>query len=287
MLITEIDESNLYYFSEAILERYALRSTKDTFIGLVDDSDRAVGAAALSARHDNMQLDYIGIEDASQGRGLGSYFINAIAECIDETMFKNLTAIMYLKPDESDNSITKFLKNNGFSVQTLEGRRNCYDLRKICKMARESDRKKFDTGTIHRGFELDEKLRENLFALDDRYFTKSDAYIDAEEVLSEDNLYGGVYVKDGKIVSSLVAMPCADGILIEGVYAAAGEGTNGLKELFDNAVVKVADQKEIPPYLYIDTIGSVFQKYEEKLMGDKGIKPVDTYEAYVFTRELR
>ncbi len=286
MLLTEIDESNLYYFSEAILERYALRSDKDTFIGLVDDNDHAAGAAALSARHDNMQLDYIGIEDDSRGRGLGSEFINAIAECIDETMFKNLTAIMYLKPDEPDNSIAKFLKKNGFKSQTIEGRRNCYDLRKICKMAEESDRKKFDTGTILKSTDINEKLREMLYELDDIYTPKSDAYIDANEVLSEDNLYGGIYVKEGRITASLVALPCADGILIEGIYSSTG-GRNGLKELFDNAVVKVAAQKDIPPYLYIDTIGETFQKYEEKLMGEKGLSPVSSYEAYVFTRELR
>ncbi len=285
MIITVINDDNVRFFYEAIGERYDQRKNNETYVGLVNDDDRAVGAAILTAGSGSMLLSYIGIEDESRRQGLGSMFIDEIIDSIDRTMFDRLKAILFLKDTDRNGPIPAFLKSNVFMERPSYSRRTRYDLKAIMDMAASADRRRFDNGTVVRAENLSDPQREMIYEIDDILYEDKDAYFDAERILSDDNRFGGIYIKDDRVVAALCASPFEDGVRIENIYASK-DGREGLKELFDNAIIRISDQDEIPQYLYIDTVGAALQQFEDKLMGAKGISPVESRKAYVFEREL-
>ena len=203
MIITVINDDNVRFFYEAIGERYDQRKNNETYVGLVNDDDRAVGAAILTAGSGSMLLSYIGIEDESQRQGLGSMFIDEIIDSIDRTMFDRLKAILFLKDTDKNGPIPAFLKSNVFMERPSYSRRTRYDLKMIMEMAASADRRRFDNGTVVRAENLSDPQREMIYETDDILYEDKDAYFDAERILSDDNRFGGIYIKDDRVVAAL------------------------------------------------------------------------------------
>ncbi|MCR5279914.1 MAG: hypothetical protein K6E19_10790 [Lachnospiraceae bacterium] len=283
MRITEIDDNNERFFDAVIGERYGKRKGTETFLGLVDDEDLAVGAAVVEADGADLMLSYIGIAENRQRQGLGSFFIKSIIESIDDNLYDGLQVILFLKNGEEKGPVPQFLIKNGFSCRKIDGRRTVYDLNAVIKGKDLTADRQYDKGKIVEPGAVTEKLKKKLRETEEGLEMNAGAYFSADRIVSKDNEFGGIYVKGEEIMAALCAVPFADGVRVESIYAAQ-DGSDGLYELIEHAKARVSKSGVFSGNLYIDTIGSVLMRFEDAKMGYMGVKPVEAFEAFVFER---
>ncbi len=284
MIVTTITGKNEKYFDSVIGPFWEQRTLNETYLGLIDDNDEAVGAAVLETDNKAMMIKYFGISDDKRGKGYGRYFLKEITDNINRIFVSHISCVIFVEENAEDNGILAFLEHCGFSLREIEGRRSIYELKEVLEAA------PFGKGSLPqgvkfiRGAKADEKLRERIFGLAEEA-DDNGMYLDAEIMLSGENRYGGILIKQDEIRGMLSATPFLDGVRIVGMYA-GNKALSEISYLFDYAAEAVRYENPIPEKLYIDTVGDKLMKFEDTLLASKNIKAKKKMKAVIANLEV-
>lgn len=270
MLVTTINEKNEHCFDNAVGSFFKDRGMNDIFLGLVDDEDRAAGAAVLQVTGETADLKYLAIADEFRGRGYGRYFVEQIVSCINESLVSDISLWQYLDEEETEtNELVSFLTHMGFEYERIEARRSVYDLHEVLGAV------PFAGEPLPEGYGV---LRPGELGIDHKRQIKEIALgiedgvvFDEKEMTSgEENKYGSVLTFEGKVCAMLQVSPFMDGVRIAAIYAHKNTADK-LPLLFDKAADFVREEGMLPEVLYIDSAGRSVISFEDNMMKKKGI----------------
>ncbi len=283
MLITSISEKNEFAFDAAIGELWKERTQNEIFLGLVDDDDCAAGAAVLERTGTELAIRFFVIADEFRGRGYGRFFLEHILQDFNNSLVDLISCCLF-ETEENENAFLAFLKHMGFDAEPVEGRRSVYNLYDVLSVAPFSKSALEKDEKVIPGRAVKEDTAAEVYALEEA-IAEGGMVFDAEQMLSEDNVLGGILMKGDRIDSMLGILPFLDGIRIESVYT--GSNTlSGVTKLFDHAVKVLRSKEDIPERLYIDSVSSVMMRFEDKLLKDKGVAPEKQLNAIMAVKQL-
>lgn len=282
MIVTGITEKNEFAFDGAIGGFWENRSANQTFWGLVDDDDNAVGAAVLENTGPEIDLRYFAIAEEHRGRGYGKYFLDYITHNMNKDLFSEVTCCLFT---EGKDEFLSFLEHNGFEVLPAGGRRNIYDLFDILSEAPYSRGSVSNDERIIPARLIDDDLTMKILGLEEEIETKGGVF-DTERFLSKDNVYGGLLMKGDEISAMICVSPFHDGIRIESMFSNNGE-VDKVMHLFDHAIGALRALEDIPEKLYIDSAGESVMAFEDTLMGRKDIEAEKSLTAMIAVGALQ
>ncbi|MCR5654098.1 MAG: GNAT family N-acetyltransferase [Lachnospiraceae bacterium] len=281
MLVTRITEANAFAFTTPIEELWENRSANEIFLGLVDDTDSAVGVAMLEDTGLELEIRYFAIAEECRGRGYGKYFLERIFENFDQPLISRISCCLFVD-EGKDSEFLSFLGHNGFQVDTIEGRRSVYDLFEVLQAAPFCRSSLSAAEKIIPARSAKDDIKLEIYALEDEAEAKG-MILDARRMLSRENVFGGILLKDERISSMLAIMPFLDGVRIESIYASHGS-LIGVMKLLDRAVQVIKTREDVPEKLYIDSVGATVLGFEDRLLSEKGVEPEAKMQAMIATK---
>lgn len=281
LILTAINGENLNFFGEEIKALYKLKIPGRTFFGLVEDG-AAAGAAALDLYGNTADLRFFAIADQFRNKGLGREFLNLLMKALDSRFVIGLSAGMFVGEDKPLPEIFSFLSKCGFVINKGNTFRTRYDMKEVVAAAPFGKSELPEGAKLIRGAMADEKVQEKVVAIAEE-LPSLNSWLDGKLMLSKENRYGGIMLKNGEVSCMISVTKFEDGARLEGLYARP-EALMELTYLFDYAVKAITVEDPLPKTFYIDAQEGKLLKFEDTWMKKRNLNRL---ERQVFMSAIR
>ena len=282
MKFTAVTEKNASYFDTAIGELYREQWGNRLFFGVLDDEDAAVGAVAWELEGDTLWLLRIGVEDERRRQGFGSFLLRESARFAAAQEIPRLSCSFYETEEEaSKNELAQFLSACDFAIRRVPIERQVYALSALYDAVPEQAGELAEPYAFRRGKELDEAQKEAILWLS--VSPDSDIpYLNSELLLSEENRYGGVLLKEDRPVAAVTIVPFEDGVRLDQFFGDI-QDLSAIRALVRHCVETVKKEKD-KKRLYMDVGGEKLIRIQKQVFERVPIPCEFSMQGYVATK---
>ncbi len=241
-MLTQITNENIRYFHGLLGPYWDTRSASDIILGYVDPDGEAVGACVLFGDGLDLNIRFIAVTPSRRREGIGRDFLSDIIFFVYGQGVKKLTAVYLGNGPEAD-GWTEFFKDSGFNVSTTGIVRYFYDIGEVESCLKESKDLPEDLEIRRRTTLLPEDVSA-LYELE----AEEDGLggtLDPETVLSSENRYGGVFMREGRIAAAVSAMPFGESVRLDTLFIPGDDGT--YTGAFLKYVLSQTEKEKNPP----------------------------------------
>lgn len=278
MKFTGITEANAACFESVIGAYWQEQRTDCLFVGVVDEEEAAVGAAAWAATSKTLSLLAIGVDEKKRRKGFGTGLIRESKRIADRHGIMTLEAAFFGEEDLSENELALFFTHCGFEIKKAPVERQIYLLEDLRSEDPFPEIRTGELGVFCEGKDLGEDKKAELIrlSLDDKSMIP---YLDTELFFSEENQFGGVLMDGEKILSAATIVPFEDGVRLDQLYGTLFD-LPATRTLLKHCLERVRKDPKCKR-LYLDVGGEKLLELQKKRFEKVGIRAEQSLQGYI------
>ena len=274
MRITIINEDNMYYFYDLVINEWIKKGKNDVFVGLINDDNKAVAALCAEIEDQYATIKYIASSADELRKGYGKCLLTMFKELLKDTPVYYMRTYLYAADAEVKDELPEHLQEVdnaeiadsfftacGFEREALDVVRCKYLLEDFAGSG--IDKEQMRQVEVKAIAELD--AREKAVLIGNPEF--SDLYKSViENAANQEDMYSCVAYKEDELLAYVRVSICADGFLIYSVSAPNGN-LSLLSDIYSYLYQLVRKKYKDSTNIYIDVFGEKLMTYMRKMIG--------------------